>query len=450
MNQSWTRYFPAFFRKRIEGSQILQRIIHNAGWMFVDKVVRLGIGFFVNVWITRYLGPEKFGLLSYAAAFVSLFAAVANLGLYGIMVRDVVRHPEAKDEIVGTALFLKFAGGLCTFVLTFSLICLLRPGETLTHWLVAIVALGMVVQSLEVFDFWFQSQLLSKRTVFANFPGFLIITSAKIILIFAGAPLIAFAWAASLEILLSGVALVISYQLVTKSLARLIVSLACARRLLRDCWPLIFAGLMLMIYNRIDQVMLGQMIDNRSVGVYSAAVKIAEFWHVFPALVLQSMFPAIVEAKKAGETFYYARLQKVFNLMAGMSYVFVIPLFILSKPIIQILYGSAYAESGGILAVYVLSGIFVLLGQTRENWVTVENITRFSLYSTVIGAAVNIILNLIFIPRFGGLGAAYATLIALFVGSYLVNLFHRETRKIFFMQTRSLFLLPALVAARPK
>jgi PST family polysaccharide transporter len=204
---------------------------------------------------------------------------------------------------------------------------------------------------------------------------------------------------------------------------------------------------MLMVYNRIDQVMIGQMIDNHSVGVYSAAVKIAEFWYVFPTLVLQSMFPAIVEAKQNGESFYYARLQKVFNLMAMISYLFVLPLFALSRPIILLLYGRAYAESGGVLAVYVLSGVFAVLGQARENWVSVENITRFSLYSTIVGAGVNIGLNLILIPRYGSIGAAYATLVALCTGSYLVNAFHKDTRRVFIMQTRSLFLLPVVKPA---
>jgi PST family polysaccharide transporter len=441
MNQPWTRYLPGFLRKRIEESPILQRIIHNTGWLFLDRALRMGVGFFVTVWITRYLGPEKYGLLSYASAFAGLFTAIANLGLYGIVVRDIVRYPESTDEILGTAFFLKFSGGLCALLLSLGLIFFIRPGETLTYWLVGITATGFIFQSFEVFDFWFQSKLLSKRTVFANIPGFLLITIAKIVLILINAPLIAFAWTGAFEILLGSIGLLAAYQLKTRRVGYLRVSMKWAKSLLKDCCPLIFAGLMLMIYNRIDQVMIGQMVGNYSVGIYSVAVKLAEFWYIFPTLVLNSVLPTIVEAKQSGEAFYYRRLQKVFDLMALISLVFVLPLFVFSKQIIVLFYGSAYAEAGAVLAVYVLSGIFVFLGHVRESWIAVENIARFSLYSTATGAFVNILLNYLLIPRYGNLGAAYATLIALFVASYLINIISAKTRTVFIMQTKSLLLL---------
>ena len=441
MNQAWTRYLPNIVRKRIEESQVLQRIIHNTGWLFIDKALRMGVGFFVTVWITRYLGPEKYGLLSYACAFVGLFTAVANLGLYGIVVREIVRYPESTDEILGTALFLKLSGGLCALFLSMGTILFIRPGELLTFCLVGITATGLIFQSLDVFDFWFQSKLLSKRTVFANIPCFVLITIAKIVLILMNAPLIAFAWAGALEVLVGSIGLMVAYQSVTKRIGSLTVSVKRAKSLLHDCWPLIFAGLMLMVYNRIDQVMIGQMLGNRSVGIYSVAVKLSEFWYVFPSLVLNSVLPTIIEAKKSGEAFYYRRLQKVFDLMAIISLVFVLPLLLFSNQLIVLLYGQAYADAGAVLSVYVLSGIFVFIGHVRESWITVENITRFSLYSTATGAIVNIALNYLLIPRYGNLGAAYATLIALFSASYFINLLHSKTRPIFIMQTKSLFLV---------
>jgi polysaccharide transporter, PST family len=448
MSQTWTKYLPAFIRHRVEDSRVLQRIIHNTGWLFVDKMLRMGVGFFVTVWITRYLGPEKYGLLSYASAFAGLFTAIANLGLYGIVVRDVVRYPDSTDEILGTAFFLKLVGGGCALVLSLGIIFFLRPGDSLTHWLVGITATGFIFQSFEVFDFWFQSQLLSKRTILANIPGFFIITIAKIVLIAVKAPLIAFAWAGAFEILLGSIGLLVAYQFVTKSARLLRVSVKWIKKLLKDSWPLIFAGLMLMVYNRIDQVMIGQMLDDRSVGLYSAAVKLSEFWYVFPYLLAQSMFPAVVEAKNGGESFYYERLQKILDLMAILSYLFILPLFLLSRHIVVWVYGISFHDSGGILAVYVLAGIFVMMGQIRENWVTVENFTRFSLYASVVGAGVNITLNLVFIPKFGAIGAAYATLLSLFVSWYFINILHNTTRKIFFMQTKAMFLSRFLLAIR--
>lgn len=440
MDSNWIAYLPSFIRKRVEGRQTLQRVINNSGWMFFDKIFRMGVGFLVAVWVTRYLGPEKFGLLSYAIAFVSLFAAVANLGLYGIVVRDIVRYPEAREEIIGTALFLKCIGGFLCLLLALTVIFLVRRGDSQVHWLVGIIAAGMIFQSFDVFDFWFQSQLQSKYTSFANIPAFVTMIIVRMALILSGGSLVAFAWAAFFDLLLAGVGLLSAYHLATRRLGQLRVNGKWARRLLSDSWPVIFAGLMLMVYSRIDQVMIGQMLDEKSVGLYAAAVKLAELWYFFPTLILNSMLGMIVAAKEEGEKVYYHRLQQVFDLMAIISYICILPLALFSGKIIAFMYGDAYATAAPVLTVYVVSGIFVMLGHTREYWVTVENITRFSMYSTVVGAVINVVLNFFLIPIYGFLGAAYATLMSLVMAGYLVNAFHGKTRRIFWLQTKSLFL----------
>lgn len=131
MNQAWTAILPAFIRKRLEGRQNLQNIIVNTDWLFGDKILRVGVGLIVGVWVARYLGPENFGLLSYATAFASMFGIVASLGLDGIVVREIVRNPSHKDEILGTAFLLKFAGGVLMLAIALIGIILIRPDNTL-------------------------------------------------------------------------------------------------------------------------------------------------------------------------------------------------------------------------------------------------------------------------------------------------------------------------------
>lgn len=176
----------------------LLKVAANASWLFADRFLRMGVGLVVGVWVARYLGPEQFGLYNYAIAFVSLFSAFATLGLDNIVVRDLVRDPTCRDEILGTTFALKLIGGIFTLLLTVGIISLLRPNETLTHWLVGIIAVGMIFQAFDAIDFWFQSQTQSKFTVYARSTGFLLITIVKLILIWMQAPLIAFAYPAIL------------------------------------------------------------------------------------------------------------------------------------------------------------------------------------------------------------------------------------------------------------
>lgn len=436
-------WLPSFVRRRLERSETLRKVVGNTGWMFFDKIIRMGTGFLITVWMSRYLGPAQFGLFSYAVAFVALFAAIANLGLYGIVVRDFVRYPEEQDRLIGTALFLKFTGGLCCVGLSLAVIALLRPGDRLMLLLVGISAAGMVFQAGETFDFWFQSQLRSRMSVLGNLPGFFLITVVKVALLLTAAPLVAFAWAALGEMALSCLGLLAAYHVATKRLGRLRVSGRWARSLLRDSWPLVFGGVMLMVFSRIDQVMLGQMLGDRAVGLYSAAVKLAEFWYFVPLFALNSLFPTIVAARESGEAAYFGRLQQVADALAGIAYLFVLPLALLASPLVTLLYGKAYAAAGPVLAVYVVSSVFIIMGHVREYWVASENIATFSLVATTVGATVNVVLNLVLIPALGPIGAAWATLLSIIVSGYLINLVHPRTRRIFRIQTRAILLRDA-------
>lgn len=440
-----TRRLPKFISSRLRGSDSFNKILANSGWMLTDKIFRVGGAFLVNVLVTRYLGPERFGLFSYASTFVSLFLAIANLGLFSIVIRDVVRHPDQRHEILGTALCMKLCGGLACLGISLGALLVTGPAHPHIVPLVAIFATSMIFQAFDVFDFWFLSQLQSKFTLFANLPTFIICAALKIGLIYSGAPLIAFAWVALAEMVLAGIGLLAVYQATTGELSLLRIRAHWVKKLLRDSSPLIFAGLMVMLYNRIDQIMLGNMLGEKSVGLYSAAVRLAEFWYIFPGLALQSLYPGIIAAKELDTGVYKAKMQKLFDTMALLSAFFVIPLFLGSRHLVELVYGSAYSEAGPLLGVYVLSGMFVMLGHAREYWITVENITRFSLYSTTVGAVINILLNLVLIPRYGAIGAAYATLAALFVCSYLINLVSSRTRPVFFLQGSALLLFPAAI-----
>ena len=165
---------PAFIHRRIAHRPNLLKIVDNIGWLFLDKILRMGVGLVVGVWVARYLGPEQFGLFSFATAFVGLFGAIAGLGLRGIVVRDIVRHPAGKEETLGTVAVLQFFGGLLAYGLTLGTIFWLRPDDALAKALVAILGSTLLFQASEVAVYWFESQVLSKYTVWVQNGSFLV------------------------------------------------------------------------------------------------------------------------------------------------------------------------------------------------------------------------------------------------------------------------------------
>jgi O-antigen/teichoic acid export membrane protein len=162
--------------------------------------------------------------------------------------------------------------------------------------------------------------------------------------------------------------------------------MAIVKRFLRDSWPLIFSGLVVMIYMRIDQIMIKEMLGEREVGLYSAAVRISELWYFIPAIITSSLFPSIINAKKISEKLYYTRLQRLYTLMVWLAIVIALPMTFLSDWLVILLYGEAYKEAGFVLMIHIWAGVFVFLGVASESWLISENLQRISFYRAFLGA----------------------------------------------------------------
>lgn len=427
--------------KQFKACDTLQKVIANISWLLLDKIIRMGVGLVVGAWVARYLGAERFGVLSYATAFVAFFSVLATLGLDAVVVKNIVKNPSRKNSILGTAFLLKIIGGGVVLLLSIGTIAVLRRGDVLTKVLVGIIVSGTIFSAFDVIDFWFQSQVKSKYTVYAKSIAFLTISLAKVVLILTNAGLVAFALAGLFEIILGAAGLLIFYRLKGNSIAAWKYSKRIAVFLLKDSWPLIVSGAVIMIYLRIDQIMLGQMKGDDSVGLYSAAVKVAEMCYFLPSIIVSSIFPSIILYRKNDEQLYKKSLQHLFNLMVILSLLIVIPVSFFANEIIMLLFGEAYAASGLILAIQVWANVFVFLGIARGPWILAEGFMKFSFLATGSGAIINIILNLYLIPEYGGVGASIATVISYAVGGFLANSLWGKTRPVFIMQLKAILLL---------
>lgn len=425
---------PAFIRRRLAHRPNLVKILDNIGWLFLDKVLRMGVGLLVGVWVARYLGPEQFGLLNFALAFTGLFAAFAGMGLQGIVVRNLVRDPEGAPLTLGTAGVLMLIGGFVSYLLILAAIAYLRPDDPLARSIVAILGAMQLFRASEIAVYWFESQVQSKYTVWVQNGVFLVFAAVKVGLILSHAPLTIFAWATLAEAAVVAVILLLVLGWRGPAIAQWRASVSRAKTLFSDAWPLMLSGVAIMIYMKIDQIMLGQMIGDEAVGVYSAAVRVSEVWYFVPMAISASVFPAIIEAKKSGEAAYRNRLQKLFDLMVWMSVAVALPMTFLASPVIGFLYGSAYAEAGAVLSVHIWAAIFVFLGVAGSSYYTIENLSRLALQRTVLGAIANVILNLLLIPALQALGAALSTIVSQAIASLFFDYFQKNTRSLFMMK----------------
>ncbi|MDK2947134.1 MAG: hypothetical protein PWQ63_294 [Methanolobus sp.] len=421
-------------------SEEFRKYLFNTSWLFFQNIIRLVAALFVGVYVARYLGPSQYGLLNYSISYIALFSALATLGLDNIVIRELVIHKDKRDLLLGTAFLLKIAG-------SFLLLAVLAIGvqftsnDSLTNLLIAIIAAGTLFQATNVIDYYFQSKVQSKFTVQVNFWTIIVLSILKLYAIHIGAPLLWFAVLTSLENAFLSIGYVAVYKLNRLSLISWKFDLNIAISLLKNSWPLIFSGIVISLYMRIDQVMIKQMLDSQAVGLYAAAVKLSEAWYFVPTIISSSLFPAIIKSKSISENLYYERLQQLYDFLVIIALSIVLPTTLLSKLIIATLYGQNYLGAGTVLSIHIWAGLFIFVGVARDKWILTENLQRYTFIYTAMGAIVNIILNTYLIPPYGINGAAFATLISQFVAVIFAPLLFKETRLSVFMIIKAIFLI---------
>lgn len=438
MNSSWHKYLPGFLRRQLEGRRGAQEALENTGWLFADRALRLIVSVFVGAWIARHLGPEQFGTWSYALAFTAIFSGFATLGLDGIVVRELARDPTKRDVLLGTTFALKLLAGAITFLVTVAAALAIHRGEFLTILLVGLSAGGFLFQSCIVVDLYFQSRTQSRYAIFAGLAAMVPVTIAKLVLLVRGAPLEAFAIVGLVEVALTGAMLVYAYGAKRNSVREWRFDLGLARKMLGESWPLLLSGFAVMVQARIDQVMLGAMAGDAELGQYSAAMRLIEVFAFVPLIITSTYAPNIARAKASDESQYRAGLTNVYRIMFIAFLVTAAPIFMFGEMIVGLLYGESYALAGTFLSLLSIRLFFANFGVAKTLYITNEGLFRYSLATTALGAAVNIVANLVLIPLYGGTGAILAMAISFGATTFVADLFVKHARANFSMMLHAI------------
>lgn len=411
----------------------------NTSWLLFEKVARLILNFFVTIAVIRYLGPNEFGLYSYAISFYGLFVAFVSLGLESISIRELVKQPEKRDEILGSVFYTQQVGAvIAIFLITLTLF--ITSEGLFTSTLILIISISSFFQTFNVIDYYFRSTVKAKYSVYVLFTSVLLVSIIKLTLILIKAPLVYFIIAYSFEFVLNAIGYLIVYHLQKLKIVQWKFDKKLATSLLKDSWPLILSGVVVSIYMKVDQVLIKNMLDVKEVGYYAAAVRLSESWYFIPVAISNALFPAIVNAKNISKELYLSRLQKLYDILAWIAIGISVPVSFFSTEIINLLYGSKYLSSAPILTIYIWAGAAVFLGVASSQYLVTENLTKISLMRTSLGMIVNVILNIIFIPKYGIIGSAVATLISYTLSTFSI-VFYKKTTRQFTMMLKSVFLI---------
>ena len=411
----------------------------NTSWLLAERIFRMAVQLFVGIYVARYLGPERFGLLSYANSYVGIFTAIAILGLDGIVVRELVKSPDQRDTFLGTSFLLKVVGTLLMWVLILATL-FFSNNDPLTSALIAIIAFGVLFQTFNVIDYNFQAEVKLKYVVHSQIVQLIVSSITKLVLILKGLPLVWFAAVYSLDAIILAVGLAYAYSRNSGSIKKWKWNAKVALALLLDSWPLMFAYMSYLIYAKIDRIMIKEMLDEHNVGIYSAAYILYEAPLFISLMIAKSVYPILVQYYQDNKNKFFQLYSTLSSYMTLLSYLIVLFIFIFHEILIQITFGESFEESSKILMLLSFGMIPMFNAFLRSSYITISGNQKIILYTTLFSAMLNIVLNLLLIKAYGVIGAVYATVFTLTLSLIVLNFAFTNTRSIFFIQAKSLLL----------
>lgn len=403
------------------------REIKNAGWIIGERIVQTVLSLVVGVFSARYLGPENYGALNYTASFVTFFTSIALLGMDGVIIKKMIQNPQNEGGYLGGCMLLRAISSILCSAVIVAAVFLLNPDDKTKALLAFLQSLQLFFQSVNILDSWFQRYFKSKYVSIGKMAAFLVVSAYKILLMITARSIEWFAFANSLSSIVVAVLLLWFYK--KDGGPRMAPSVKLGKDVLKESYHYIISGLMVALYSQMDKIMIGKMLTDYAVGLYTTATAICAMWVFVPTAIINSFRPTILELHRAGmQEQYQLRLRQLYSaiiwLCIGVSGV----VCLLAPLIIRILYGEAYMGAVSTLRIAIWFETFAMIGTARGIWILCEDKSKYIKYYLAIGVVVNLVLNTILIPVTGIEGAAMATLITQIVTSIISPMFFKATR----------------------
>ena len=415
----------------------------NFSWMFAAKIMQLGTSFVVGILVARYLGAANYGLYSQFIALAAIAMNFSAFGLTHLITKEIKQRPEQSGMILGNAMVIRFSASLFMFLLSFALVGFLVK-DTLANYLILVIC-GQLFLISKVYEYY--SLAFSKMKAFTLLSSAVLLASgvAKVALVSVNASFTQFLIVLAIEPMVLGLILATYFYRNNKHKLVLEFKADEAILLAKKAFPLVLSSLTAVIYLKVDILMLSYMTTLEQVGVYAVAARLSEIWYFLPPIVAAAAFPRLLELKKNNLEAYKKRLSKIMDAMVLISFSLAIFFTFFAEPIVSVLFGKEFFDSGAILSIHIWAGIFIFLRAIVSKWMLAEELYKFSLITHAIGALTNVALNLYLIPLYGPIGAAIATVISYSIAAYFSLFLSKKARPLAIQITQSLFLFPRLI-----
>lgn len=397
----------------------INRVAKNATWIIACKIVQSLLGFVINMFTARYLGPSNFGLITYASSLAAFVVPIMKLGLNNILVQEIVHHPEREGKALGTTVFLNVCSSVFCIIGLTTFAYIANPNEPDTVIVCLLYSINLIFQATEQLIYWYQAKLMSMYTSVISLIAYVVVAGYRVFLLATAKSVYWFALSSAFDYLLISIGIYIIYRI--KGTQKLSVSLSLGKQMVNISKHYIISSMMVTIFAQTDKIMIKALLGTESTAYYGTAVTCAGMTSFVFVAIIDSFRPWIFEAQKQNEEVFKHRLKMLYSFTIYLSLMQSVVMTVFAHLIISVIYGAKYMDSVGALQIVVWYTTFSYLGSVRNIWILANKKQNYLWIINISGASANVIMNVILIPLIGIYGAAIASLVTQFFTNVIIG-----------------------------
>lgn len=420
-------------------SENKKKVFANLFWAMLGKVVNMAGALLVGILVARYLGPSQYGLMNYVISYVALFTIISSFGLDDIEIRELSKNPENKNKILGTCFRIRLAFATLALLLIITTLFIYKT-DKFTTCMILLYSVTLYTGCFNIIRNFFTSIVKNEYVVKSEITRTLIGACIKIFLLWIKAPLEYFIAATMFDTMLVASGYFISYKKIIGKISEWKFDRTRVYFYIKESFPLVLSGAAVIVYQRIDQVMIGNMIDKESVGYFATAGKFLDLILFLPMVLTQTITPLLVRAKESNIDEYNQKKQQFVNVVVWVSIILSAFVSLCAYWLIVLTFGEKYLLAVPILQIMAFKTVGMALSSSSGQIIIMESIQKWAFIRNLIGCLICIGLNLILIPRYGVIGSAWVTIVTVAFTGCLANIFIPPYHGIMKMQLKALFL----------
>ena len=384
---------------------IARKIAYNVAVSSVSKVLSTVLALVVIGLITRYLGKEGFGDYATVLAFLSFFASIADLGLYSISTREISRHGADEEKIMGNIFSLRVISALAVLIISPVVVIFFNYPLAVKEGIIIAAASFIFSSGYQVLNGVFQKNLAMDKVAIGELVGKIVQVAVVVLAVKMG---LGFDWIIGSLLFNMIISFVIVYLWSKKYLRyRMRFDFKYWKVFLKESLPIGIGAAVVFVYFKIDTIMLSVIKTSADVGIYNAAYKVLENLTFFPAMIIGLILPIMSNTIFTDKKRFREISNKTFKFFVLAVVPLIIGTLFLADGVINLIGGGQFADSSNVLRILVFAIASIFFSNFFINILIAGNLQKKLMLIYGTAAVLNVIANLIFIPKFSYTAAAY-------------------------------------------